>query len=169
VAGRTPPEFRISEDERNALLGVIRARTSEQRLVDRARIILALAEGLDAQAVARQLRTSRTTVRLWRRYWIERASAALVARLADGARPGARPTITAEQWCRIVALACEPPENSGRPITHWTPRELAEEAIKQGIVETISTRHVGRFLKSGRLEAAPKPVLAQPRTRARSG
>ena len=166
MPGRKPPEFRISDDERKALLTLVRARTSQQRLVDRARIILALAEGLDAHAVARKLHTSRTTVRLWRRYWIERASAALVSRLADASRPGAPPTITAEQWCRIVALACEPPEHTGRPVTHWTPRELAEEAIKQGIVETISTRHVGRFLKSGGLEAAPKSVLAQPRARA---
>lgn len=45
-----------------------------------------------------------------------------------------------------MALACESPEDSGRPISHWTPRELADETIKRGIVKTISPRHLGRFL-----------------------
>ena len=48
-----------------------------------------------------------------------------------------------------MAIAGEPPEVSERPIRHWTPRELAAEAIKRGVVETISERHVGRFFKSG--------------------
>jgi putative transposase len=60
-----------------------------------------------------------------------------------------------------MALACEPPEASGRPISQWTPRELADEAIKRGMVETISERHVGRFLTSGRAQTASKPLLAQ--------
>src|SRR5207249_986229 len=54
----------------------------------------------------------------------------------------------------IVAVACEAPTDSGRPVSHWTPREVAEEVRKRGIVETISTRSVGRFLKSGRFTAA---------------
>jgi putative transposase len=58
-------------------------------------------------------------------------------------------------------VACEDPAASGRPISHWTPREVAEEVRKRGIVETISTRSVGRFLKSGRFTAASGGVLAQ--------
>jgi putative transposase len=46
-----------------------------------------------------------------------------------------------------MALACEPPEDHGRPITHWTHKELAEEIVKQGLVESISASHVGDFLK----------------------
>ena len=61
----------------------------------------------------------------------------------------------------ILAVACEPPENSGRPVTHWTPRELADEVIKRGIVASISPRQVGRFLKWGRVAAASQPLLAQ--------
>jgi putative transposase len=55
-----------------------------------------------------------------------------------------------------VALACEAPSESGRPVTHWSTTELADEAIKRGIVEDISARSVGRFLKGGRFsEASP--------------
>jgi hypothetical protein len=85
----------------------------------------------------------------------------VVERLQDAPRPGAPTTFRAEQWCQIIALACEPPEASGRPISHWTPRELADEARKRGIVETISERHVGRFLKSSRSQTAPQSLLAQ--------
>lgn len=166
MPGPKPPEVPVSDAERRELLALVRARTTEQRTALRARIVLALAEGENAPAVARRLSTTRTTVRLWRSCWLERAGRRVKERLADGERTGAPRTITAEQWCKILALACEPPEHSGRPITHWTPRELADEAVKQGIVETISTRHVGRFLKSDRCQTAPKSVLAQPKARA---
>ena len=58
-------------------------------------------------------------------------------------------TFTAEHLTQIIAVACEQPEECGRPVTHWTPRELTDEVIKRGIVETISPRHVDRFLKGG--------------------
>jgi hypothetical protein len=70
-------------------------------------------------------------------------------RLADQPRPGRDPTFTAEQVCRIVALTCEAPEISGRPITQWTGREIADEAVRRGIVERISPRHASRLVKRG--------------------
>jgi hypothetical protein len=87
--------------------------------------------------------------------------AQIEAVLADAPRPGAPDTFSAEQIVQIVALACTPPASFGRPIEAWTPRELADEAIKQQIVTTISPRSVERFLKSGRAQAAPKSLLAQ--------
>ena len=88
--------------------------------------------------VAHHLGTSRLTVRRWRRYWLARQECAVVERLQDTPRSGAPCTFSPEQWCQIMALACEPPTNAGRPISHWTPRELADKAIKRGIVATIS-------------------------------
>ena len=76
-------------------------------------------------------------------------------------RSGTPATFTAEQIVQRVAVACEDPADSGRPLSHWTPREVADEVRKRGIVETISTRSVGRFLKSGRLTAASGGGLAQ--------
>jgi len=46
-----------------------------------------------------------------------------------------------------VALACEPPEATGVPITHWSQSELARQAVARGIVPEISHNSVGRFLK----------------------
>jgi putative transposase len=69
--------------------------------------------------------------------------------LEDEERPGTPATFTPEQLCGIVALACEvKPEECGRPVSHWTARELADEAVKRKIVPSISPRHVGRFLKA---------------------
>jgi transposase len=81
--------------------------------------------------------------------------------LSDAPRPGAPVKFTAEQVTEIVAVACEDPENSGRPVTHWTPRELADEVIKRDIVASISPRQVGRFLKSGGTQTSSEPILAE--------
>ncbi|MFH1530145.1 MAG: helix-turn-helix domain-containing protein, partial [Pseudomonadota bacterium] len=113
----------------------------------------------------RQLGVDQQLARRWRRRWLEayeRLEMAeekgasdkdleklLVEVLSDRLRAGVTPTFSAEQLTKIIAIACELPEESGRPVTHWTPKEVANEAIKRGIVETISPRHVDRLLKGG--------------------
>jgi transposase len=69
--------------------------------------------------------------------------------LVDKERPGGPTKFTAAQLTQIIAVACELPEESDRPVTHWTPSELADELKKRGIVESISPRHVDRVLKGG--------------------
>jgi len=81
--------------------------------------------------------------------------------LADAARPGRADTFTAEQLVHIVALACSLPSEASRPVDAWTPRELADQAVKQAIVSSISARSIERFLKSGRSQAASESLLAQ--------
>jgi putative transposase len=168
MPGPKPIKVPLSEAEREKLQALVRAHQTGQQTALRARIILLLAEGLGVMEVANRLETTPPTVRLWREHWLARLEATVIERLQDDPRPGAPLTFTAEQFCQLIALACEPPELSKRPISHWTPRELAEEAIKRKIVERISTRHVGRFLKSGRVEAASKSLLAQPVARSKS-
>ena len=161
MPGPKPPAVPLSEAERQELLALIRAHKTPQHFSFRAQIILHLADGHNAHEVARLLETSRLTVRRWRRSWLTRRNCSVHERLQDAPRPGTPATFHVEQWCQIMALACEPPADSGRPISHWTPRELADEAMKRGIVERISERHVGRFLKSRRPQAAPQSLLAQ--------
>src|SRR5205085_12343123 len=85
--------------------------------------------------------------------------------LPDEQRPGAPATVTLEQFMQIMALACEKPEASERPVSSWTPRELADEAVKRGIVEQISPRTVERFLKGERSTAASQALLAHSSSR----
>ena len=89
--------------------------------------------------------------------------------LADEPRSGTPPSFGPEQVVRIVALACEDPRECGRPVTHWTPPELADEAVKRGIVESISPRSVGRFLGRGGSETPQDTLLAQQRAGQRAG
>ena len=72
--------------------------------------------------------------------------------LSDEPRPGNPGKFTPEQVTQILALACEPPEKSGRPITHWTAHELADEAQKRGIVASISASQVNRYLNEAKLQ-----------------
>ena len=165
MSGLKRPKITLSPDERQTLERLVRTHKTPQHLSARAQIILRLDQGQRVVDIARQLTTTRRTVQLWRDHWLNRSDVALPERLQDAPRPGAPVTFSPEQWCQIIALACESPEASKRPLSHWTPRELADEALKRGIVETISERHVGRFLKSGRSQTASQPILAQPRTR----
>src|SRR5207244_10928636 len=66
---------------------------------------------------------------------------------------GSPDKFTPEQVTQILAVAGEPPEQSGRPITNWTAHELADEVVQRGIVASISTTQVGRYLR----EAAMQP------------
>jgi len=161
MPGPQPPAVPLLEEERQALHTMIRAHKTPQHLSFRAQVILLLAEGLTAPDVARRLGTTRMTVRRWRRHWLTRHGCPVLERFQDAARPGTPATFSAEQWCQIIAWACEPPEASARPISHWTPRALAEEARTRGMVETISERHLGRFLQSGRSQTAQESRLAQ--------
>ena len=163
MSGPKAPNVPLSADERQELLTLSRAHKTPQHFSFRAQMILQLAEGYNAREVARHLGTSRLTVRRWRRHWLARQNCSVPARFQDAPRPGTPATFSVAQWCQIMALACEPPTDSERPISHWTPREVAAEAIKRGIVETISERHVGRFLQSGRAQTAPESLLAQER------
>ena len=72
--------------------------------------------------------------------------------LRDAQRSGAPLSFTPEQFVSIVALACKEPSKCGREITNWTHRELRDESVKQGIVEQISERHIGRILAEASLQ-----------------
>lgn len=127
---------------------MVRAHSTPQQVARRARIVLlANGEGLSNQAIADAMGIYKADVSIWTRRWVERGLEPVMDRLRDRPRPGRPDTITAEQWCRIFALACEPPQAHDRPITHWTSRELADEAVKQGIVERLSDGHLRKVLK----------------------
>jgi transposase len=144
----------LSEKEQEALTRISKRHRSEQQMVLRARIILAAAQGHSNAQIARELDITGDTARLWRDRWaslqeIDQETLSVVERLQDAPRPGVKPTITAQQRSQMAALACEAPMKAGRPISHWTGREIAEELVARGIVEHISPRHAARLLKKG--------------------
>jgi transposase len=144
----------LGEVEREELDRLVRAHSTPQQLALRARIILLAADGIGNRDSARRLGITVQTVRCWRRRWSGEPDLALAERLADAPRPGTPPTFTPEQICAILALACEPPEASGIPITHWSQSALAREAVKRGLVDPTA-RFFKRRLISSPIACAP--------------
>jgi transposase len=157
----------ISERQQKVLRKLSTATTVAKRLVQRASIILLAFAGRANEDIAKQVGLGRHQVGLWRRRWqhafdnlirlecVEDPPAlrqAIEDLLSDEPRPGCPGKFTAEQLTQLIALACEPPEKSGRPITHWTGKELADEAIARGIVDTISPSQVNRYLREAELQ-----------------
>ena len=180
MAGPSARSLVLSKPQRSILEGMVRRRLCPQAVAERAQVILGAAEGLDNSRLALRLGCHRDMARRWRdRFadaqgaweadggdWEESVWAQKIAQLLeDRQRSGAPAKFTPEQLCQIMALACERrPEDCERPVTHWTARELADEAVKRHIVPSISPRHVGRFLKgSGPAAAACASVAQQPR------
>jgi putative transposase len=70
--------------------------------------------------ISEKLNTTSAEVTKWTKRWIDYALAPIEKRLEDLPRLGAPDRFTPEQWCQIMALACESPAKYGRPMTHWT-------------------------------------------------
>jgi transposase len=138
----------VSSEQRGMLEQLVRTHSTPQQLALRARIMLLAADGVGVRESAEELDVWPKTVRRWRKRWRTAGDGVSVPeRLVDSPRPGAPATYTPEQVCAIVAMTCEKPEASDRPISHWSQREIADEAMRRGLVPNISQRSVGRFLK----------------------
>jgi transposase len=157
----------ISERQQEILSEFSRSRSEPYFLRQRSTIILLAFAGLRNEQIAPQVERERHQVGIWRSRWadnfdrlvlvecLEGATAlrqAIRELLADAPRPGSPGKFTAEQLTQIFALACEKPEHSGRPMTHWTHAELADEVVQRGIVASISARHLGRLLNEADLK-----------------
>ena len=134
--------------QRQKLEQLVRIHSTPQQLAMRARVILHAAAGVGVRESGRELGVWPKTVRYWRKRWRLAAKGQSVPeRLADAPRSGAPATFTPQQICAVVAMTCEKPSESERPISHWSQREIADEAMRRGLVPSISQRSVGRFLK----------------------
>jgi transposase len=157
----------ITERQRDILLTLRNAVTAPSHLRQRASVILLAFSGLRNEDIAVEIGLGQRQVGRWRRRWAQAWKGltdiecletkadlrrAIEHVLSDAPRAGAPGKFTPEQVTQILAVACEPPEKSGRPITHWTAHELADEVAKRGIVASISTTQVGRYLRAAALQ-----------------
>lgn len=168
----TAAKIIISERQQKLLEEFRKSRTIGKCLAQRASIILLGFAGVLNEDIALRIGLNRQQVGLWRQRWRDawealcvwectephRLREAIVDVLSDAPRPGAPATFTAEQVSQIVALACEPPKLSGRPIDHWTLRELRDEAIQRKIVTDISASRIGHFLQQAAVQPHRKKM-----------
>lgn len=162
----------ISERQQKLLEEFSKSRTIGKCISQRASIILLAFSGMLNEEIALEVGLNRIQVGIWRQRWRDaweglcvwectephRLREAVFDVLSDSPRPGAPATFTAEQVSQIIALACEPPKLSGRPIDHWTLRELRDEAIKRKIVTDISVSHIGRILQRAAVQPHRKKL-----------
>ena len=165
----------VSSRQGQILQQLVDAKKTPQQLAERARIVLMSAEGVSNVEQGEILDVDRQRVRRWRRRWASQEAALQAAEakadtekelearitdvLSDGYRSGAPQKFSAEQVAQVLALACEPPKESGLPVSHWTPADLTRELRKRRVFESISPRSVDRFLKGGRYSTSQGRVL----------
>jgi transposase len=144
MAMHSPYRVVLTDSDRRVLTQRARAQRCPHRTVQRARIVLAAAEGRANAAIARRLGICVDTVRKWR----ARFCAEGLAGLADRPRPGRQRTFPKTAEAEVKALACELPAESDVPLARWSYTELAAEAVTRGVVQTISPSTVGRWLRA---------------------
>jgi transposase len=138
----SPCPIVLAPDERAALVALAHRPSGPYRLVVRARIVLAAADGASNAGIAADQRLHMDTVRKWRRRFAIRR----LGGLADARRPGRPKQFSPVQTAQVKALACELPATRGVPLSRWSAAELADEAVTAGIVADISASTVSRWL-----------------------
>ncbi len=162
----TAAKVRVSEKQLVVLQELRRSRTVAKGIVQRALIIVLGFRGLLNEQIAVKAGLNRQQVGVWRQRWRDawealcvwectephRLREGILEVLSDAPRPGSPGTFTAEQVAQILALACESPKLSDRPINRWTHKELRDEVLHRQIVPSISVAQVGRYLPQAALQ-----------------
>jgi transposase len=159
-------KVKVSERQLEVLQELSRSRTAAKGTVQRALILVRGVQGLRNEQIAEEVGLNRQQIGVWRRRWRDawdplcvwectephRLREAILDVLSDAPRPGCPGKVTAEQVAKILAVACESPKLSDRPITRWTHKELRDEVVKRGIVASISVAQVGRYLQQAAVQ-----------------
>ena len=121
----------LTEEDRQVLERWVRAHTTSQQVVKRARVILLAAEGMSNSDIAQEVGFSRPTVIEWRKRFVSEGVKTLT-KIRPGR--GAKPKINKEKIQQIVeATLHTKPKNA----THWSCRTMAKE---QGVSASTINR-----------------------------
>ena len=160
---RTAKSITLTNKQRSVLNQIVTSRTRRQDHIERAKIILLSSNSIQDKQIRSELNLTQPTISKWRKRWLKNVDRLLLIDktekgilyfrkileiLSDAPRSGAPNKFTAEQVCQIMSLACERPEDSALPISHWSLNSLVNEIISRGIAENISRSRVAVFLKS---------------------
>ena len=157
------PAITLTAKQETMLTKISSSRSLPKSLITRAQIILYASKGIQNKDISPKVSLSRVMVGVWRKRWSAIQPILLAMEnegeedvkykekireiLSDNEKPGVPPKFTAEQICQVLSVACEKPEDSNLPLSHWSRPSLRLEVIKRGIVPNISITQLGRFLK----------------------
>lgn len=123
--GTRRPKLQLTDDERHLLEAVSRSRTVAVAKQERARVIVAFADGMGVASIAREFEMRQNKVIRC----LEKASTlGAVQALDDRPGRGRKRRITADARTWLVSLACQKPKNLGYSYELWTRRLLAQHA-----------------------------------------
>lgn len=132
----SPEALEVNSEARRTLEGWVGARTSPQRMVMRARVVLLASQGMANRRIARAVGTSRPTVLLWRNRF---AAGGVGALLEDAPGRGRPASISPAKVRRIVKATTQ---TRPRGATHWSTRTMAEaQGISHATVQRIWDAH----------------------------
>jgi transposase len=117
--GRPIPALKLTENERESLSQWMRRPKSAQALAQRARIILACAEGLNNTQVGDRLHLTVQTVGKWRSRFVQKRLDGLL----DEVRPGTSQRLTDKEVEEVLAMTLE---STPKDATHWSTRSMAQ-------------------------------------------
>jgi transposase len=142
MSRRSPFVVVLSDADRKVLEDRARAYTLSHAQVVRAKIVLMAAEGLSNSAIAERLDVHVDVVSRWRKRFCQEG----IDGLGDRRRSGRPRVFAAEVVAQVKAMACQPPEERGVPLSRWSSAELATQAAAEGLVERVSPSTVRRWL-----------------------
>jgi transposase len=129
--GPKPRAIELTEAERARLVELSRRQKTANAVARRARIILAVADGLGNTAIAKTLGVGRATAEKYRSRFLRLRLEGLL----DEPRPGAPRTVTDAQVEEVVTKTLE---TTPKGETHWSRRSMAREV-------GLSTDTIGRI------------------------
>lgn len=165
MRGYKAATFQLSDKIKEILQKFSASYSMPSSLVLRSKIVLMASEGMGNQQIIDATGAAYTTVSTWRNRFLnsmefisqseeydgpdspQKLECAIKSVLSDKKRPGREAVFTAQQIMLINELACKNPKDFGYELSHWNLSSIAAEAVKQGIVESISPGSVQRFLK----------------------
>lgn len=149
MSRRSPFEISLSDEDRVVLDRRASSATAAHREVVRARIVLMAAKGVENVEIARQVGVCVDVASKWRKRFFHQG----IEGLKDRRRSGRPRRFGATVEAGIKAMACEPPDERQVPLARWSSEELAAQAVAEGLVASISSSTVRRWLHA----AAIKP------------
>jgi transposase len=153
--GRPKKPLVLSEEERDRLQSLAHRSRRQALLARRARVVLACAEGLDNQTVAKKLRCSKGMVGKWRSRFLR----AGLEGLYDEPRPGAPRKVSDAQVEQVVIQTLE---TTPRGETHWSTRSLAKATgLSRMTVSRIWQAFGLQPHRTGTFKLSPDPQLIE--------
>ncbi|WP_299011910.1 helix-turn-helix domain-containing protein [uncultured Shewanella sp.] len=165
------PSLHLREQSKAILTDIVKSRTARSDHRQRAQLILSFSEGLSNIKAGKAVELQPKQAGKWRHRWLSNEAKLLEVELSEHASPkrlkdtieqilsdlprsGAPSTFSALQVAQILAVACEEPQDSGVPLSHWSLSTLKTEVIRRQIVTSISTSTLHVFLKSRGIKTA---------------